>query len=121
MDIAKLIAKLTDNFETGYHQSTLLARETNYDSLGRPLTCNPNYRTGYITIEGIKYTFIRKGWNVKIFNTPTTYTEVMNGKANPIAEVDLTPDYLKEAVKNSLKMKESLFKQLTSTLEEQNL
>lgn len=93
--ISDTLKIITDSFEKGFHSSTLLGWEANYDSEGRPLNANPNYRDGSATIEGKTYWFTRKGWRVRIWDRKARYTDFMCDKQDFIEEVDLTPDYIK--------------------------
>ena len=69
-----------------------------YDSQGRPLNCDPNYIDSRIRIEGQYYYITRKGWHVYIWNQPCSYCSVWSEYRDKyiLAEVDLTPDYVKE-------------------------
>lgn len=100
--ILNTIAKLTNNFQTGFQESTLMGWIENYDEQGRLLTADPNYRVGHIFIKDIEYTFIRKGWLVKLYIGRQSYTVAMSGKKTPIETIDLKPDYVKE-YENTLK------------------
>ena len=90
------LKKITNNFEDRFHGSTLMGWDDNFDKLGRPLNTNPNYRTGEAHIEGKLYTYIRRGWKVRIWEGKAHYTQFMSNEDSYIVEVDLTPDYLKE-------------------------
>ena len=74
----------------------------NYDCLGRPLNCDPNYIHSVIRIEGTDYYVTRTGWNVFIWNQPCGYSTCWKDDRDKyiLAEVDLTPDYVKEYYKN---------------------
>ena len=93
--ISEALKKITNNFETGFNSSTLMARNLTFDEQGRPLNSDPNYRSGEAKINGKTYWFVRKGWKVRIWDVPERYTAFMSNKQNFIEEVDLTPDYLK--------------------------
>ena len=89
-----LIAK-TYNFEKGYFATTLLGWDEKKDEYGRPLNCNPNYRTGNVKIYGKKYWFVRKNWSVKVWSRKANYLDSMNGANDFIFLIDITPEYLK--------------------------
>ena len=100
--IAETLKIITDNFDKGYHRSTLMSFSENFDKLGRPLNCDPNYREGSKRIEGKEYFFVRKGWIVRIWDKPVSYMAFMNDDQGFIEEVDLTPDYVLELQKKLL-------------------
>ena len=88
MDTEKLLQAIEratgGSFIPERYSSTCLGWLQNYDEEGRPLNCDPNIKTGEITIGGETYTLSRAGWHVSVKK---------NGKI--ITTKDLTPDYLK--------------------------
>jgi hypothetical protein len=100
--ISEALKNITENFEKGFHSSTLMGWQRNFDEQGRPLNANPNYRDGSATIEGKTYWFTRKGWKVRIWDRLSRYTDFMSDKQDFIEEVDLTPDYVRERSQNGL-------------------
>lgn len=100
--ISEVLKTITDNFDKGYHQRTLMSFSANFDELGRPLNCDPNYMVGSKRIEGKEYFFVRKGWIVRIWDKPVSYMAFVNNNQDFIEEVDLTPDYILERQTNHL-------------------
>lgn len=95
--ISETLKKITNNFESGFRQSTLMGWTPKFDIQGRPLNTDPNYRRGEVLIEDKTYWFIRKGWIVRIYDNKTDYTKFHDTSEYPfIEEVGLTPDYVKE-------------------------
>lgn len=94
-NLINLLTEKTYNFEKGYFSATSLGWSESKDEYGRPLNCDPNYRTGNVKIYGKKYWFIRKRWTVKVWNRKADYLDYMNGANDFILLIDLTPDYLK--------------------------
>lgn len=94
MIIDKLKEK-TENFEKGFHSETLMGWWPKFDDNGRPMNADPNYRTGSVDLCGKTYTFVRKAWKVKVWERKASYTEFRNTEGDFIAEIDLTPHYLK--------------------------
>lgn len=89
--------------------STCMGWIPDYDSQGRPINCDPNYRDSSIRIEGHDYHMTRKGWHVYIWNQPCSYGTVWAKDRDKyiLAEVDLTPDYVKEYYANKEKEEQS--------------
>jgi hypothetical protein len=85
--------------------TTCMGWSPNYDSQGRLLNCDPNYRDSNIRIEGKDYHMTRVGWHVYIWNQPCSYCTVWKEDRDKyiLAEVDLTPDYVKEYYANMKK------------------
>ena len=96
-ELISALKKITNNFETAFDVSTLLGWTEEYDKEGRLITPNPNYRSGMAIIDGKRYYFTRHKWTVRIWDREADYMDFMNQKTDFIAEVDLTPKYLKEA------------------------
>ena len=73
-----------------------------YDSLGRPLNCDPNYIDSTIRIDGQDYYITKVKWHVYIWNQPCSRCTVWKKDRDKyiLAEVDLTPDYVKEYYDN---------------------
>ena len=65
-----------------------------YDALGRPLHGDPNIHTGQIRIDGKDYRLKTSGFHCTIEDFETRET---------LAEVDFTPDYIKEYWENKKK------------------
>ena len=74
-------------FRPPYGIKTLLGWEQEYDELGRPLRGDPNTITGQIKIGGKYYGIKTTGFHCEIKDWDTDET---------LAEVDFTPDYIKE-------------------------
>ena len=58
-----------------------------YDALGRPLRGDPNIHNGQIRIDGKNYRLVTSSFHCTIEDFETGET---------LAEVDFTPDYIKE-------------------------
>ncbi len=73
-----------------------------YDRQGRPLNCDPNYIDSIVCIEGQDYYMTRVRWHVYIWNQRCLRTTVWAKDRDRyiLAEVDLTPDYVKEFYAN---------------------
>lgn len=80
--------------------STLMGWFPNYDELGRPLNCDPNYRDTTIMINGVTYPLTRCGWSAYIWlpDSNASYTMVWSTMRDKflLTKVDLRPDYVKE-------------------------
>lgn len=76
-----------------------------YDRQGRLLNCDPNYIDSTVMIEGQDYYMTRVGWHVYIWNEPRSRSTVWEEDRDKyiLAEVDLTPDYVKEYYSNKEK------------------
>ena len=94
--ILEAIKIATNNFETGFNTKTLMSWEPRFDKQGRPLNCDPNYKSGEINIEGKKYWFVRRQYNIRLWDKPANYMNYMSDKGDHIEEMDITPDYVKE-------------------------
>lgn len=94
--ILEVIKIATNNFETGFSSSTLLGWEIKYDKHGRPLNCDPNYKSGSINIEGKQYWFVRRIFNIRLWDKQADYCNYMADKGDHIEEMDIKPDYIKE-------------------------
>ena len=92
--ISTALREITKDFETGYNRQTLMGWIPMFDSQGRPLNADYNYRSGVAFVNGRDYYFVRKEWTVRIWDREATYMDFLNGKTDFIEEVDLTPDYL---------------------------
>ncbi|MGB0932162.1 MAG: hypothetical protein ACPGVB_15370 [Chitinophagales bacterium] len=88
------VHKVTGGFEKGFSSYTLMGWKKIYDKEGREVSVDPNFREGFINIEGKDYWFIRKGWEVRLYDTPTDYCDWMKGSDNPIEVKNLKPDYV---------------------------
>jgi hypothetical protein len=88
--------------------STLMGWTNEYDELGRLVTCDPNYKDSIFTICGRDYHVTRKGWRVIIWKGNEDYRHMMS-RIKPVnqilAEIDLTPDYVKEYRNREFKKK----------------
>ena len=84
---------------------TLMGWIPTFDSQGRMLNCDPNYKDSSVNIEGKEYYLTRKGWHVYIWNQQCRYNTVWREDVEKyiLAEVDLTPDYVKEYYKEKEK------------------
>lgn len=82
-----------------YCSSTLMGWTNEYDELGRLVTCDPNYKDSIFTICGRDYHVTRKEWRVIIWKGNENYLHMMN-RDKPVnkilADIDLTPGYVKE-------------------------
>ena len=88
--IVEAIRTATNGTFIGEHcSSTLLGWVPRYDEQGRPLNADPNTKHSAITIDGTDYFITRKGWDAYVFK-PTKHNAVL------LAEVDLSPDYVKD-------------------------
>lgn len=76
---------------------TCLGWTQEYDSLGRPLRGNPNTHTSQIRIDGKDYRLITWDFHCTIEDFET---------GEVLAEVDFTPDYIKEYWENKKKENE---------------
>ncbi len=74
--------------------TTLMSWPQSYDMQGRPTSADPNYRSGQVNIAGVDYWYVVKGWQVRVWDTPARYTDLMADKPG-LFDIDLTPDYLK--------------------------
>lgn len=81
-----------------YGTMTLMGWIPEFDSQGRPLNCDPNYIDSSVRIEDKEYFITRKGWHVFIWNQRCCRTACWREDKEKfiLAEVDLTPDYVKE-------------------------
>lgn len=102
MDRDKLIEAIRNatngTFIGEYVSHTLMGWTPNFDDKGRPLNCDPNYYDSSIFINGKEYYMTRKGWKVCIWKDGTcNYCTMMFGNYEDkvLAEVDLTPEYIK--------------------------
>ena len=88
-----------------YGCSTLMGWTPRFDSQGRMLNCDPNYKDSSVNIDGTEYYLTRKGWHVYIWNQQCRYNTVWREDVEKyiLAEVDLTPDYVKEYYKEKEK------------------
>ena len=77
---------------------TCLGWTQEYDELGRPLHGDPNINTGQIRIAGKDYT-------LKTSDFHCTIKDFETGEV--LAEVDFTPDYIKEYRENKKKEEEN--------------
>lgn len=91
----KALRVITDNFEKGFNQTTLMGWRKDFDLEGRPLNADPNYRSGSCRIEEKDYWYVRKGWKVRVWDVEADYHAFMNGDKSYILEIDLTPEYIK--------------------------
>lgn len=94
-EVVEILKVITKNFEQGFNSSTLLGWQQNYDEQGRELRADPNYKSGHAVLFSKNFFFVRKEWTVRIWDRPARYLDFMNHAEDFIAEVDLTPDYLK--------------------------
>lgn len=92
--ISETLKIITENFEKGFHSSTLIGWKPDFDEKGRPLNANPNLRDGSAIIEGKTYWYVRWGWKVRIWDRKADYGDVLSKKDDFIEEVNLTPKYL---------------------------
>jgi len=99
--ILNAIAKATNNFETGFNSSTLLGWQRVYDKEGREVTCDPNFKSGSINIEGKDYWFVRRRWSVRLWDKRADYCDYMANRGDHIEEIDIKPDYVKEYESNA--------------------
>jgi hypothetical protein len=104
--IVEAIRNATYGTFVGYGgYTTCMGWLPNFDSQGRPLDCDPNYRDSSIRIEGQDYHMTKVGWHVYIWNQPRSYQTVWAKDRDKyiLAEVDWTPDYVKEYYANKEK------------------
>lgn len=96
-------------FVGGDSVKTCMGWHPDYDRQGRPLNCDPNYIDSSIRIEGKDYYITKVGWHVYIWKQlRTRHTVWMEDRDKYIlAEVDLTPDYVKEYYTNKEKEEQS--------------
>lgn len=81
-------------FVTGNGWVTCLGWMQEYDALGRPLRGDPNMHTCQIRIDGKDYILKTRDFRCTIIDQETNET---------LAEVDFTPDYVKEYRENRKK------------------
>lgn len=96
------------------HSSTLMGWVDKYDSQGRCVTCDPNYKDCDIIVNEQKYHITKQGWFVYIWKPEVKradYTTLWGVEATGrwndamLAIIDLAPDYVKEYRKNQEKQK----------------
>lgn len=92
------LRKETNDFKSGYTESTLMGWTPEFDDQGRPLNADPNYRSGKLNINNITYYYIRRRWEVRVWDVMATYMDFMKDDDSYILKVNLTPDYLKTNV-----------------------
>ena len=76
---------------------TALGWMQEYDSLGRPLRGDPNTHTCHIKIDGKDYILKTRDFHCTIIDMATE---------EELAEVDFTPDYIREYWENKRKEKD---------------
>ena len=107
--IVEAIRTATNGTFVGFRGSqTLMGWIPTFDSQGRMLNCDPNYKDSSVNVEGKEYYLTRKGWHVYIWNQQCRYNTVWREDVEKyiLAEVDLTPDYVKEYYKEKEKNKQ---------------
>jgi hypothetical protein len=85
----------TNNF-SNTSCSTLMGWVPHFDKKGRAINADPNYQSGECELNGKKYEYVKSEWLVKIIEPRggTIYPR-WNASSILLAEVDITPNYIR--------------------------